>query len=281
MSVDRRLLAQYGLKYHPFNGDIPPSAIWSPPASELFISRVKMLSSHGGFAGLWGDVGLGKSKLLHLLSYRLEQIPDLKVGVMQRPQSTLSDFYRELGELFGVRLNPNNRYGGFKLLRQRWEEHIKGSLFRPVLLLDEAQQAAPQCLTELRLLTSELFDSRALLTVVLCGDLRLPERFRLQELLPLGSRISTRLSLEALPPDQAITYLTHLLEQAGAPTLMTPEVIRTLAQHSGGNPRLISQMGAELLAAASASERPQLDEKLFLEVFQLKPQPTRRSGRAT
>ena len=36
----------------------------------------------------------------------------------------LADFYREMGELFGVELHPHNRYNGAKLLRARWQAHI-------------------------------------------------------------------------------------------------------------------------------------------------------------
>jgi hypothetical protein len=58
---------------------------------------------------------------------------------MERPQSGLGDFYREMGMLFGVNLTPANPYGGFKALREKWRTHIKATLFRPVLLIDEAQ----------------------------------------------------------------------------------------------------------------------------------------------
>ena len=71
---------------------------------------------------------------------------------MERPQSSLSDFYREMGTLFGVNLSPSNRYGGFTALRERWKNHIKSTLFRPVLLVDEAQEMLTPCLNEIRLL---------------------------------------------------------------------------------------------------------------------------------
>jgi general secretion pathway protein A len=69
---------------------------------------------------------------------------------MERPQSSLSDLCREMGHLFGASLSPANRYGGFKALRERWQEHIKSTLFRPVLLVDEAQEMVTCCLNELR-----------------------------------------------------------------------------------------------------------------------------------
>src|SRR6056297_3275291 len=222
----------YGLKYNPFLPDIPPEALFTLPGAEAFGHRVQAMAAQGGFALISGDPGLGKSKTLQQIAHRLQQTPDLTVGVMQRPQSNLSDFYRELGELFGVGLSPANRYGGFKALRQRWKSHCASTLLRPVLLIDEAQQVSAACLTELRLLQSDHFDSQSLLFTLLCGDNRLAERFRSAELLPLGSRIGPRLMLTPLLPEQLEKYLHFALEQAGNAQLMSTELIRTLAARS-------------------------------------------------
>ena len=259
--------SQYGLKYNPFLPDVPAEALFTIPGTEQFIMRVQAMAAEGGFALITGDPGLGKSKTLQSIAHRLEQIPDLTVGVMQRPQSALSDFYRELGELFNVGLSPANRYGGFKALRTRWKNHCQSTLLRPVLLIDEAQQVSAECLTELRLLQSHHFDSQSLLFTILCGDHRLPERFRSAELLPLGSRIGPRLVLVPLSPEQLQDYLNFALDQAGNGQLMTEELIRTLAAHSAKNLRLLNQMAAELLAAAAERNLPRIDESLFFELF--------------
>jgi len=261
------LRSLYGLKYNPFLPDLPPEALFTIPGTENFANRIQHMAAHGGFALISGDPGLGKSKTLQQIALGLEQIPDLTVGVMQRPQSRLGDFYRELGELFNVGLSPANRYGGFKALRCRWQSHCQSTLLRPVLLIDEAQQVTNDCLTELRLLQSHHFDSQSLLFTVLCGDSRLPERFRSADLLPLGSRIGPRLVLSPLSPDQLQQYLKFAIEKAGHPQLMTSELIRTLAAHSANNLRVINQMAAELLNAAAERNLPNIDESLFFELF--------------
>lgn len=257
----------YGLKYNPFLPDIPPEALFTLPGAEAFGHRVQAMAAQGGFALISGDPGLGKSKALQQIAHRLEKIPDLSVGVMQRPQSNLGDFYRELGELFGVGLSPANRYGGFKALRQRWKSHCQSTLLRPVLLIDEAQQVSAACLTELRLLQSDHFDSQSLLFTLLCGDNRLAERFRSADLLPLGSRIGPRLMLTPLSPEQLQQYLDFALDQAGNTELMTTELVRTLAAHAANNLRVLNQMAAELLAAAAERNLPRIDEALFFELF--------------
>ena len=154
------------------------------------------------------------------------------MGVFSRPQATISDFYRELGDLFGVTLRPHNRWGGAKALRERWQAHIDASLSRPVLICDEAQEMSSAVLAELRLLASARLDALLLLTIVLAGDRRLLERFRSDDFLPLGSRIRVRLLLDRAKPDELQDCLRHALHKAGAPQLMTPELVTTLAEHA-------------------------------------------------
>lgn len=272
---NKQLQAIFGLKWNPFLPSIPVESLWPAPEMDTFLFRIENLVMDGGFAMMCGDPGLGKSKNLQILAHRLERLDNVIVGVMERPQSNLGDFYRELGELFGVNLSPANRYGGFTALRKRWKEHIKSTLFRPVLLIDEAQEMMTCSLNELRLLSSAKFDSESLLTVVLCGDTRLPERFRSNTLLGLGSRIRFRRILEPYEKQDLHDYLEHCLEQAGAPQLMSKALMGTLVEHSAGNLRLLNIMAAELLAVGAQQELAQLDEKLFLQIYSRNPRKSK------
>ena len=283
MTSEKQLLALYGLKWNPFLPDIPVEAVWTPPPLDSFFFRMEALVMEGGFAMISGDPGLGKSKILQLSAHRLGRLADVVVGVMERPQSSLQDFYREMSALFGVNLSPANRYGGFKALRERWQSHIRTTLFRPILLIDEAQEMVASSLNEIRLLASTQFDSQSILTVLLCGDGRLPERFRTDPLVSLGTRIRVRLPLEPLSRDQLLDYLHHALEQAGSAHLMTDALMEALADHCCGNLRMLNQMAADLLASAAQKQMPHIDEKLFLETFtrqpgSRKPKPVKKDG---
>jgi general secretion pathway protein A len=167
-----------------------------------------------------------------------------------------------------VKLTPSNRWGGFKTLRERWKTHVASSRIRPVLLIDEAQEMAADVLGELRILSSADFDATSLLTVVLSGDGRLLELLRQEDLIPLGTRIRTRLTLDTAARDELLELLGFALAKAGNAKLMTAELMDTLVDHSAGNYRLLMTMGAELLAHGMAHEVEQLDEKSYLEVFQ-------------
>ena len=221
----------------------------------------------GGFAMVTGEPGTGKSAALRIVEERLGELRDICVGVLTRPQASVADFYRELGDLFHVALTPHNRWNGAKALRERWQSQIEASLYRPVLIIDEAQETKTAVLCELRLLASTHLDSRSILSVVLAGDNRLSERLHHVDLMPISSRIRTRLRCEAQTPKQLQDTLSYRLEKAGNVRLMSPEVQTALCEHAAGNLRLLMNMANELLDAAIRSEADQIDEKLFFETF--------------
>jgi len=270
--MNSKLLALYGLKWNPFSSELPTEALFVPPKVENFCWRVEHAQvREGGFALIHGDPGTGKSVALRLLEERLARLSDLTVGSISHPQSSLVDFYRELGDIFTVPLRPNNRWAGFKILRERWIAHLESTRRRAVLLIDEAQEMNPSVLCELRLLASARFDSQSLLCIVLAGDARLIDKLREEALIPLGSRIRIRLATEHASRDELAACLDHLIQGAGNASLMTPQLRQTLCDHAAGNYRILTSLAAELLAAAAQRDLPVLDEKLYFDVFAQPP----------
>jgi type II secretory pathway predicted ATPase ExeA len=269
--MTKKLLQLYGLKWNPFAPDIPTEALVRTTKLDSFAWRLEHLAREGGFAAVFGDPGTGKSVALRVVAERLAALREVVVGVVTRPQAGLADFYRELGHLFGVPLAPHNRWAGAKALRDTWLAHVDAGAFRPVLLVDEAQEARTDVLCEIRLLASADLDARAILTVVLAGDRRLQEKLRQPELLPLESRLRVKLVMDAAAREELGQCLRHGLEKAGNHKLMTPELQGTLVEHAAGNYRSLMTMANDLLLAGAQREVKQLDEKLFFEVFAAPP----------
>lgn len=59
-----------------------------------------------------------------------------------------------------------------------------------------------------------------------------------EELIPLGSRIRTRLATGVATRDELLACLDHLLGTAGNAGLMTKELRQTLCDHAAGNYRM-------------------------------------------
>jgi type II secretory pathway predicted ATPase ExeA len=277
----KKLLSLWGLKWNPFSPELPSEGLLVTPKIESFAWRVEQLVQEGGFAMICGESGTGKSVALRIVAERLASLRDVVVGALERPQSKNADFYRELGDIFSVKLSPSNRWGGFKALREKWRAHLASSRIKPVLLVDEAQEMAPEVLNELRLLSSADFDATSLLTIVLSGDGRLLDLLRHQDLIPLSTRIRTRLKTEAATRDELRELLTHALAKAGNVTLMTEELMDVLVDHSAGNCRALMTMAAELLAYGAAHEVDQLDEKFYLELFHPPQRASKKKARAS
>lgn len=263
----RSQLNFFGIKFNPFEPGLPLAALYAPPATNAFCRRIEASLHDGGFAMVTGDPGCGKSVALRILAQQLSTHPDVMVATIDHPQSRPPDFYRELGDRFGVPLSMSNRWGGFKALRARWSDHIASCHQRPILIIDEAQQMIDAVFAELRILASKEFDSQSLLSVVFAGDSRLLDRFRHPDMIPLGTRIRRRLVIDYASRDELAACLCHVLDAAGNCGLLAKELQAILVDHAAGNYRVLMNTADELLSAAFERQKPLLDEKLFMEVF--------------
>jgi len=281
MILQSHITSFFGIKWNPFANDTPSAALLTSVRTDAFCWRIEKLVYEGGFALLSGDPGTGKSVTLRLIHSKLEKIPDVCVAALSRPQSSMADFYRELGTLFQIETRSNNRWGSFKAFRERWLSHCNTTRQRPVLIIDEAQELSVAVANELRLLASFEFDSRAILTVIIAGDGRLVEKLRSPELLPLDSRIRTRLKLEAMAKDELESLLRHSLDEVGQPKLMTDDLIHTVVDHAQGNPRALMILANELLIAGLKKQVPKLDTDLFFDFTNIEKNPNKKIKRNT
>ena len=271
----KQLTAQFGLKWNPFLQNIPTQGMYIDKKLEKFCWRVENLVMDGGFAMVTGGVGTGKSTALRFLATRLAKIEEIKLAELARPQSNIADFYRELADLFEMSIQVTNRFNSYKILREKWKSHIESTYFRPVLLVDEAQEMLPTVLSELRLMSASSFDSKSIITVILCGDERLPDKFRRPELVPVGSRIRVRHNTDHLQKDSLTSVLKELITKAGNPSLMTEDLVQTIAERSMGNYRAMVQMANSILIEGARQQASQLDEKLFFDLFDFETIPRR------
>ena len=212
----------------------------------------------GGFVQLTGEVGTGKTTLCRAL---LEQLPDnVEVALILNPKLTALELIATLCDELGVSYPVDT--GSIKTLtdalnRYLLQAHADGC--RTVLLLDEAQNLAPEVLEQVRLLTNLETAREKLLQVILIGQPELRDLLAREDLRQLAQRVTARSHREPMNRDETEAYIRHRLQVCGATrSLFSRRAIDAVHRLSGGVPRLINVLADRALLGAYVEGLPQV-----------------------
>jgi general secretion pathway protein A len=124
-----------------------------------------------------------------------------------------------------------------------------------VLVIDEAQNLAPEVLEQLRLLTNLETSERKLLQVILIGQPELRDMLARPELEQLAQRVIARYHLQALHEDETAQYVRHRLEVCGLerPLPFDRGALKRIHAVTGGVPRRINLVCDRALLGAYAN----------------------------
>ncbi len=132
------------------------------------------------------------------------------------------------------------------------DAHARGR--RTVLIIDEAQNLAPEVLEQVRLLTNLETHKDKLLRIMLVGQPELAELLARADLRQLASRITARYHLTPLTASETRSYIAHRLRIAGGDArLFAPAALSLIHRLTQGVPRNINILCDRALLGAYAS----------------------------
>lgn len=220
------------------------------------------VGDQGGFVVLTGEVGTGKTTVCRCL---LQQVPDhVDVAVVVNPKLSTEELLLTVCEELGVPYDDD--YAGNKGLIDALNHfllrtHARGR--NAILIIDEAQNLAPEVLEQLRLLTNLETNERKLLQLILLGQPELNELLARPEMRQLAQRITARYHLRPLTAAEVERYVAHRLAVAGGRgELFSAAALRLLARFSQGIPRLINVLCDRALLGAYATGVALVDDRL-------------------
>jgi len=258
----------FHLSKSPFAMTPDPEFLFLAPAHrEALAGLIFTVLGRRGAAVLTGEVGTGKTTLLRKL---IRSVPESKVRFCSVFSTNLpaAQFLELILIGFGVPVAGDSQ--AQQLLRF-WEflmscdEEGKTA----VLLVDEAHKLSAELLEEIRLLMNFETAERKLLQVVLAGQNELRELMHREDLRQLRQRVSLRLDIVPLEPDEVEQYMRHRWRQSGGNGNFpfVSEAVRLVAAASHGIPRVTNAICDLALLRAYTSETATIGPEIVHEAL--------------
>jgi general secretion pathway protein A len=230
----------YGLVRGPFEMTPDPAFLYLGEAHREGLATLSYgVSSRKGFVLLTGEVGTGKTTLLHALLAQLDR--ETLAAFIFNPRLDPLDFFRMLFDEFGIEEVCETKAQFLlalnKFLIGRLEQNLP-----TLLIVDEAQNLSAEMLEEIRLLSNLETPTSKLIQIMLVGQPELWEMLSRPELRQLRQRIVLRHSLVPFGEDETATYVEERLRMAGhtGKPIFKKAALRELYKVTGGTPRLIN-----------------------------------------
>ncbi|HEY0824767.1 MAG TPA: AAA family ATPase, partial [Ramlibacter sp.] len=259
--------AYFGLKQEPFSIAPDPRLLFmSDQHREALAHLLYGVQGGGGFVLLTGEIGTGKTTVCRCF---LEQVPPhVNLAYIFNPKLTAIELLETVCHEFGVPVTPpTQRAATVKdyldpLNAYLLQAHAAGR--NNGLVIDEAQNLAPEVLEQLRLLTNLETSERKLLQIILIGQPELRDMLARPELEQLAQRVIARYHLQALSEEESLQYVRHRLEVCGLdrPLPFDARALKRVHAATGGVPRRINLLCDRALLGAYAGGQPQVTRSI-------------------
>jgi general secretion pathway protein A len=223
------------------------------------------VESRKGFVVLTGEVGTGKTTLLHALLSQLD--PSTPSAFIFNPRLEPVDFLHMLCDEFGIEKRCRTKAEYLLALNHFLIECLKQDR-TALLIIDEAQNLSAEMLEEVRLLSNLETPRSKLLQIMLVGQPELDEVLDRPDLRQLRQRIALRFHLSPFNAEEIDHYVDERLRLAGytGKGMFDRSARKALRVYTGGVPRLVNVVCDSALLTGYSRGLSTLDAGVIEEV---------------
>jgi len=260
--------AHFGLSQAPFNITPDPTFLYLTVSHREGLAQLSYgIRARKGFVVLTGEVGTGKTTLIHALLNDLNG--SVHTALIFSAIVSPADLLRTVCEEFGL-IEPKRPLQEMHDYLVSLNEFLLGSYRKGkncALIIDESQNLSAEVLETIRLLSNFETSKEKLLQILLVGQPELAVRLNSPELRQFKQRVMLRHHLRALSLQECWEYVMHRLKVAGGDrSILAPSALETIYSYSGGIPRVINVLCDNALLMGYAIGRKEIDAEIIREV---------------
>jgi type II secretory pathway predicted ATPase ExeA len=245
----------------------PKFLFLTPQHREALSNLLYGLSSSKTITALIGEVGTGKTTLLHA-ALASEKCQHVGCVYLNNPGLTRREFIEVLAYRFELSSRAQESKSALlgELEQTLRERRARGVV--SALVIDEAQSMSSELLEEIRLLANIETSSEKLLPLVLAGQPELRQRLNEPGLRQLKQRITLRCEIGPFTLQESAAYMAFRIRAAGGEPdrIFTRNAVSLIHRFSGGIPRTISVMCDNALVTAFGLGRQPVDSQIVTDV---------------
>ena len=205
--------AFYRFREKPFSILPDPSFLYLSPKHSTALALLEYgLMNQAGFNVITGEIGTGKTTLIRYLLSQMDR--DMTVGLISNTHRSFGELLQWILFAFNLEHRGKQKVEMFQdfldFLLQEYSQNR-----RTVLIVDEAQNMAPDTLEELRMLSNVNADKDQVLQLILVGQAELRETLRRPDMQQFAQRIVVDYHLEPLDRQETHAYIRHRIAVAG------------------------------------------------------------------
>jgi general secretion pathway protein A len=265
----------FGFSETPFEPTPNPKFLYLPRTHrEALASMTHAIKNRNGFISVTGEVGTGKTMLIHAFLTHLDE--RVKTVHIFHTTLTFNELLKTILSESHVADIKEDTAGLVNQLAQ-YIRQLNSKNEMLAIIIDEAQDLPSIVMKDLQSIIP--LGSKGM-KIVFVGQPGFEEKLKAEDLEPLKQSIETRRQIRGFSEEESVKYIDHRLKLVGRSSLeiFSPEALSLICSYSRGIPRVINILCDNALLMGYRSSTKKIEADMIHEVIRNLEGPSRRNA---